>query len=264
MSSPEPELLVEHDWLESRLGDDRVRPVDLRVAEEYAEGRIPGAAHLELAELGVRRGPCENVVLAPAAFEAVMARLGISNRDTVVVYDDQWGLAASRLLWALHYYGHASVAVLNGGWDRWREAGGPVEEGDARRRTARFAARRDPAVHADFAYVAAVAARTDVVFLDTRTETEYDGGHLPGAKLWDWFNAVPEASWACARAPERLRADWEEIGVRSSDEVVVYCRSGMRAAHTYMALRHAGFPRVRLYDGSWQEWSARVASGGPP
>ena len=100
------------------------------------------------------------------------------------------------------------------------------------------------------------AARGEgVVFLDTRSDTEFDQGHLPGAVCWDWFNAVPTQSWECSRDAEELRSELSTLGVRPSDEVVVYCRSGMRAAHTYVVLLHAGFPRVRLYDGSWQEWS---------
>jgi len=93
--------------------------------------------------------------------------------------------------------------------------------------------------------------------LDTRTQAEFDEGHLPGATCWDWFNAVPDGSWNCSRDPDELRSELAELGVHPSDEIVAYCRSGMRAAHTYVVLRHAGFPRVRLYDGSWQEWSMR-------
>ncbi|MDH3422631.1 MAG: rhodanese-like domain-containing protein, partial [Gemmatimonadota bacterium] len=75
---------------------------------------------------------------------------------------------------------------------------------------------------------------------------------------WDWFNAVPPGSWDCARDPEELRDEWEALGIGPTQEIVVYCRSGMRAAHTYVVLKHAGYPRVRLYDGSWQEWSVKV------
>ena len=101
--------------------------------------------------------------------------------------------------------------------------------------------------------------RGDVSFLDTRSQAEFDQGHLPGARCWDWFNAVPAGSWECSRDPEALRSELATLGVRPSEEVVVYCRSGMRAAHTYIVLRQAGFGRVRLYDGSWQEWSMRSA-----
>ncbi len=138
----------------------------------------------------------------------------------------------------------------------------PKNSGDgAPEGKASFVVHANPDVSADFEWITDGVAREDVVFLDTRSQAEFDQGHLPGAKSWDWFNAVPAASWECSRDPEVLESELATLGVRPSDDVVVYCRSGMRAAHTYLVLRHAGFPSVRLYDGSWQEWTMRGAHG---
>ena len=270
-----PELLVDPDWLGEHLGDPRVRIVDLRDREAYGEAHISGAVRLDLEDLGERRDGCDNAVLRPADFERLMARLGISDRDTVVAYDDHWGLPSARLIWALHHYGVRSVGVLNGGWDRWREEGrgttgaqspeGPAlepegpplerEDGPPLEPADRFEAHLSPDVAADHEWIADRVGREGIVFLDTRSNTEFDQGHLPGAIAWDWFNAVPAESWESSRDSEELRSELARLGVHPSDEVVVYCQSGMRAAHTYVVLRHAGFPRVRLYDGSWQEWT---------
>jgi thiosulfate/3-mercaptopyruvate sulfurtransferase len=191
-----------------------------------------------------------------------MARLGISNRDAVVAYDDHWGLPSARLIWALHYYGKEAVGVLNGGWDRWQEEGRlttdePGSDGAALEPTGDFEVHPNPDVAADFEWIAGGLAGGDIVLLDTRSHAEFNQGHLPGAISWDWFNAVPAGSWECTRDAGVLRSELAALGVHPSDEVVAYCRSGMRAAHTYVVLRHAGFLRVRLYDGSWQEWSMR-------
>jgi thiosulfate/3-mercaptopyruvate sulfurtransferase len=247
--------------LRERLGDALLRTVDLRDSDAYADGHIAGAAHLDLGELGSSQGGCDNVLLAPAAFGSLMARLGISNEHVVVAYDDQWGLAAARLLWALHYYGHSAVAVLNGGWDRWRDEGGATASGREPVPPGRFEARPQPEVYADRAWIAGRIGSADTVLLDTRTSGEFDRGHVPGAISWDWFNAVPAASWDSSRDPEELRSEWAEHGLNPSDEVAVYCRSGMRAAHTYLVLRNAGFTRVRLYDGSWQDWAMNMEGG---
>ena len=269
-----PGLLVDPEWLGDRIGDRRVRTVDLRDREAYAGGHIPGSVQLDLEDLGERRDGYDNMVLRPADFARIMAGLGISEGDTVVAYDDHWGLPSARLIWALHYYGHSSAVVLNGGWDRWQEEGRPMtgvprsdgpapekSDGPAPEGRGSFEAHPNPDVAADFEWIADRVAREDVILLDTRSHTEFDQGHLPGAKSWDWFNAVPAGSWECSRDPEALRSELAALGVYPSDEVVAYCRSGMRAAHTYVVLRHAGFPRVRLYDGSWQEWSIRGAPG---
>ncbi len=253
-----PGLLVDPSWLRERLGRPGLRTVDLRDAGAYARGHVPGAVHLELAELGTTSAGLENVLLPPDAFNTLMSRIGLSGGDVVVAYDDQWGLAAARLLWALHHYGHTEVSVLNGGWDRWREEGGAVATGEESAVPGRFAAELQSDVSADTAWVVRSIEAGGAVLLDTRSRAEFEQGHLPGAVLWDWFNAVPVAGWNVSRDPDELRVEWQALGLQPSDEVVVYCRSGMRAAHTYLVLRNAGFGRVRLYDGSWQEWTMRA------
>jgi thiosulfate/3-mercaptopyruvate sulfurtransferase len=252
-----PGLLVDPSWLKERLGRPDLRLVDLRSADAYASGHIPGAAHLELAQLGSRVAGLENVLLPPDQFAARMAGCGISNADAVVAYDDHWGLAAARLVWALHYYGHDRVAVLDGGWDRWQAEGGRSAEGEEDVTPGSFEAAPRAELYADSEWIARSLRSGGAVLVDTRTPAEFEKGHLPGAVCWDWFNAVPPDSWNVSRDPEELRAEWQELGFDASDEVTVYCRSGMRAAHTYLVLRNAGFSRVRLYDGSWQEWSMR-------
>ena len=266
-----PGILVNPEWLGEHVGHPRVRIVDLRDREAHAGGHIPGAVQLDLEDLGENRDGCDNVVLGPAEFGRLMARLGISNGDTVVAYDDHWGLPSARLVWALQLYGERAVSVLNGGWDRWQEEGRPVTlssvtDGPGSDRAASepadgFEAHPTPEVAADYEWISGGVASQDLVLLDTRSDAEFAQGHLPGAISWDWFKAVPAGSWECSREPGALRSELAALGVHPSDEVVAYCRSGMRAAHTYVVLRHAGFPRVRLYDGSWQEWAMK---GTPP
>jgi len=257
-----PGLLVDPVWLSEQLGRPGLRIVDLRDSESYASGHIPGALRLELAALGACLAGCDNVLLPPAEFGELIAGLGISNGDAVIAYDDNWGLAAARLVWALHYYGHERVAVLDGGWDRWVDDGGGVAVGEELVAPGRFKATLRADVSADADWIVGRLGAGDAVLLDTRTRAEFDRGHLPEAVCWDWFNAVPAGSWNVSRDPAELRAEWEALGFDRSDEVTVYCRSGMRAAHTYLVLRNAGFPRVRLYDGSWQEWSIKMGGAG--
>ncbi|MDX1687056.1 MAG: rhodanese-like domain-containing protein, partial [Candidatus Promineifilaceae bacterium] len=95
---------------------------------------------------------------------------------------------------------------------------------------------------------------TGVALVDTRTPNEFGAGHLPGAVCWDWFNGVPVGSWDTVRPASELQAELSGLGVTPEKEIVTYCRTGARAAHTYLLLRHLGFPHVRLYDGSWVEW----------
>ena len=150
-----PGILVETSWLEERLGDPEVRIVDLRERDAYSESHVPGAVQLDLARLGTARDGCDNVLLTAGDFSDLMEALGIGTGSAVVAYDDQWGLAAARLVWALHSYGHPAAAILDGGWDRWREEGRVVTDLVAAPMHARFKASTNAEVGADRAWLSA-------------------------------------------------------------------------------------------------------------
>jgi len=251
-----PGILVPPSWVADRIDEPGLRLVDLREVDAFTQGHIPGAVHLDLPSLGTKDATRDNILLAPAPFAELMEAVGVSSNDVVVAYDDQWGLAAARLVWALHYYGHTAAGLLDGGWDRWTDEGRPMAEGGPRQGRGAFRVTPDVELGVEIDWLRAVVGQPDPVIVDTRTPAEYEKGHVPGARNWDWFNAVPAGSWDATRDIDELRAEWGALGVAADKEIVVYCRSGMRAAHTWVALKHAGFPRVRLYDGSWQEWSA--------
>ena len=112
-----PEQLVETDWVASHAHDATIRIVDMRM-NGYAEGHVPGAVYL--APVAIRDANSPPAFLpTPAAFEAMMARLGISDATRVVVYDERGGIYAARLWWILNYFGHPDVALMNGGWVKW-------------------------------------------------------------------------------------------------------------------------------------------------
>jgi thiosulfate/3-mercaptopyruvate sulfurtransferase len=253
-----PGLLVSTEWLNDYLDAVDLRIVDVRAADLYAERHIPGAVQLELASLAGEVDGVPGMLIGPAAFAAIMGQLGIDETTTVVLYDDNWGMPAARVLWALSYYGHPSVAVLNGGWDRWQEEGRPVSQTPAMPPPARFTPRPLANQLAELAWVQSNLTNSDVVFMDTRTLGEFAQGHLPGAINWDWMNGAAVEGWDAVRPAAELTSELAALGVTPDKEIVTYCRSGARAAHTYLVLRHLGFTRVRNYDGSWLEWSARV------
>ncbi len=257
-ATPLPGLLVTPGWLAEQLDRPDLRLVDVRPADAYAEGHIPRAAHVELSELSATVDNVAGMLLPPDAFAAVAGRLGIDADSAVVVYDANWGMAAARVLWSLQVYGHSRVAVLNGGWDRWQEAGHPTTTDTPTIPPARFIPRDTPEFLAELTWVQDHLNRADVVVVDARAAGEYAAGHLPGAISWDWLRGVPVGEWEAVRDDPALRDELVAAGITPDKEIVTYCRSGVRAAHTYLLLRHLGYPRVRNYDGSWLEWSFRV------
>jgi thiosulfate/3-mercaptopyruvate sulfurtransferase len=253
-----PGLFVEGDWLAQTLAAPNLRLLDLRSAADYAEGHLPGAIQLDLAALATVVDGVQGMLIAPGAYAAIMGQLGIDGESAVVVYDANWGMPAARVVWTLAYYGHTAAAILNGGWDRWTEEGKPTTQAVHATTPARFVPQ--PTAHhlAELAWVQAHLHDPNVVIIDTRTPNEYAAGHLPNALSWDWMNAVPTTGWDAVGPVETLVAELTARGVTPDKEIVTYCRSGARAAHTYAVLRHLGYPRVRNFDGSWLEWSARV------
>src|SRR3954465_3588523 len=117
MTYAHPEQLVETDWVAAHAGDANVRVVDMR-RSGFGDGHVPGAVYISPVAIRDAKAP-PTFLPAPAAFEAMMAALGISDSTRVVVYDERGGLYAARLWWILNYYGHTNVALMDGGWIKW-------------------------------------------------------------------------------------------------------------------------------------------------
>ena len=225
--------------------------------EQYLAGHVPGASYVDLeADLADPPGARGRHPLpATDRFAQAMRRCGVRNDRTVVVYDDNAALAATRAWWLLRFHGHRDVRVLDGAWQAWRDAGGDVETGERPVEPGDFRAEPGhlPVVDADGA--ARVAGRG--VLLDARAPERFAGeaepvdpvaGHVPGAvnvptaeNLRDGrFRSVAElaTSYACTDGVE---------------EVAAYCGSGVTATHDVFALHLLG-RTAALYPGSWSEW----------
>jgi thiosulfate/3-mercaptopyruvate sulfurtransferase len=255
-------LVVTPGWLESRLDHPNLRLLDVRSAETYAEGHIPGAVRVELSTLSREVDGVGGMLLPPDEYSTRMSELGVDEGKIVIVYDDNWGMPAARVLWGLRRYGHANVALLNGGWDRWSDEARPASTDAVTPSPAHFEVRQDDDQIAQRSWILAQMNRPDLVLIDTRTPGEFEQGHVPTAVNWDWMNGVPVEGWDALRQDDAVRDELAALGVTPDKEVVTYCRSGARAAHTYLLLRELGFTRVRNYDGSWLEWSQFVANSG--
>jgi thiosulfate/3-mercaptopyruvate sulfurtransferase len=257
---------------QSLVPDRRVQVIDTRPAESFANGRIPGALHLDLWALSLNntdRVPLESFLWMIAH---LFAARGIDPGRPVVVYDDTSGIRAARAFWFLEYFGHPAARVLDGGFTAWQRSGLPVETGDVPpKETVTESSATDWPEHAHphperlatWKDVKDRIGRTDAVILDTRSDAEYYGevarakraGSVPGAAHVEWTRTLTEDG--VFRSAEELRAMYEVAGVTPDRDVVTYCQGGYRAAHSYLALRLLGYPRVRNYLGSWKEWGDR-------
>jgi thiosulfate/3-mercaptopyruvate sulfurtransferase len=258
----------------ARLREEALLVYDCRFAgdiegsrAQYLSGHVPGAIHVYWLE-DLSAADTTVTTFLPNAEEAAdkLGRLGITHDKVVVAYSDGGNLYASRLWHVLAHYGHEQVALLNGGIEKWQAEGRPLERGAVSPAPARFEPRKSrcmPGIGA-----AEILERLDdpgVRLVDVRGPAEFPGeqrraargGHIPGAVLWPWEeNLQPDGT---LRDPAEIRAQARASGLFPEQELVTYCQGGVRAAHAALALRIAGYPRVRIYDGSWADWGNKPA-----
>src|SRR5205823_12524862 len=169
--------------------------VDMRLAADaYSAGHVPGAVYLSPVAIRVADRP-PTFLPTPQEFEALMAKLGISNNTRVVVYDERGGVYAARLWWILNYFGHANVALMNGGWIKWAAEGRPASTDLPAVAAARFAARPHPAWLATAADVVAAIDKPSTRIVDARTQAEIDGKDLRNIRRGGFIPSSVPVYW---------------------------------------------------------------------
>ena len=259
--------LDEPDWL---VVDVRHQLADIGYGERvYAEAHLPGAVflHCDRDLSGPMTGSNgRHPLTAPSRLAVRLGEIGIGPRTQVVVYDDAQGMIAGRLWWLLHWLGHDRVALLDGGLQAWKAAGGTLNGDRPTRRPAAFVAeRRDCLV--DASYVQTFLATSRQYLVDARSPDRFRGenetidpvgGHLPGA-VNRFFRDNLQADGRFKPAVQ-LRAEWLAVLTGAAPaEVVHQCGSGVSACHNILAMEIAGLPGSKLYAGSWSEWCADPA-----
>lgn len=247
-----PELLVDPGWVALHANDADVRIVDLRPAAAYAAGHIPGAVRLEEGPLRTAEDRLTHLP-RPEALARMLGQAGIGNQTHVVAYDDQGGRMATRLWYVLSAFGHDRFSLVNGGWTRWTAEKRPTSQEVPTVQPVVFTPKSVPDLTCPSTEV--LARRPGVVVLDTRSAGEHTAGRVPGAVNVEWKeNLAPDMTFKPAAD---LRKLYEGKGVTRDKEIVTYCQTGGRASHSLFALKLLGYPKVRVYYGSWADYSTR-------
>lgn len=258
-----PDLLWTPTELEARLGDPNLRVIDVRAGEAYAMGHIPGARHFPV--YGVNTYDTDEAPLRSFVemWAFLLSLRGVAADHTIAVYGELSGMKAARAYWFVEYLGHDGVHLLDGGFQGWVRAGLPVVRDAEPPAPTAFRYQAVPGRVATYRDVLAAIDDPERVILDTRSPEEFRGtdrrakrgGAVPSAVPLDWVaHLTPEGEMKPA---DELRDLFEAIGVTPDKEVIAYCNTGYRSAHAYLALRLLGYPRVKNYVGSWQEWANR-------
>ena len=243
----------------------KVRVVDLRSTWDYNSGHIPGALQISNKDFEDSDNPVEGMIAPAKKIEALLSINDIGTDDLVVLYaEDKKPQMATRLFWVLKVYGHKKVQLLDGHFQAWTAAGCQVETGTGEKPV--------PSVYkTGIMNNSLIASKEDclhpaagTVLLDVRSKDEYTGekisgkagrgGHIPGAVNVYFMDAVDDKGFF--KRPDTLKSMYAAAGVTADKNIIVYCMRAHRAAHTWFVLTNIlGFKNVRIYDGSWIEWS---------
>jgi len=257
-------LLTTPAELQKKLGTSDLCLIDVRPAEQFAQGHIPGAVHFDLFGLSLvdtREAPLKAFM---HMIHHVFELRGVSDDKEVVFYEENSGMRAARGLWFLEYFGHPNVRMLDGGFQAWKAAGGATTTEATAPKAANFKTTERREVLASADDVLRSLNKKEIAILDTRSDGEYLGTHVraarggavPGAIHIEWTENLDTSGKF--KSNTELKNMYDKAGITSEKEVISYCQGGYRAAHSYVALRLLGFPKVRNYIGSWKEWGDRL------
>jgi thiosulfate/3-mercaptopyruvate sulfurtransferase len=268
-------ILVSTEWLAEHLDDPKVRVVDCRYyfdgrvgKDEYDEGHLPGAVYLDWSnELSEQERPLAFKVASAERLKRAMEAIGVGDDTLLVGYDDEGGHFVSRVWLVLTAYGRGhQVRILEGGIVKWVAEGRPLTTDPPAARQATFTPGPADTSHLLTAEeVNAARSESNTRIVDVRRQTEFTGeevrarrgGRIPGATPVFWRDNL---DWDGGREfipTEQIRARYEAAGITPDQRVITYCQGAVRAAHSALALKMAGYPNVQIYDGSWEEWGSR-------
>ncbi len=259
-----PQLLIEPQELAEILASPEVRLLDVRPAQEYQQGHLPGAVNLLAMAMHDLEANRQGFPLPPDWAQRLLRHAGVSNSSRVILYDDQGNRLATWVFYVLEFFGQTHVQVLNGGIKKWQSQGRATSTQTPSVAPGDFAPAPQSFLIATSHWVVEHLKDPKVRLVDARTPAEYRGervlvprgGRIPGAVNIEWTRMIEPGevhTFLNATALEKIFAD---AGVAPDQEVVPYCQMGIRASEIYFALRLLGYPHVRLYDGSWEDWSA--------
>jgi thiosulfate/3-mercaptopyruvate sulfurtransferase len=285
MPSPQddPRTLVSTDWLAKHLRDPDLRVLDASwylpgagrdARAEYEAAHIPAARFFDIDEISDQRSSLPHMAPPPEKFISRMRAMGVGDGHQVVVYDGTGIFSAARVWWTFRLMGKTDVAVLDGGFPKWRAEGREIEDMPPVVRDRHMTISRQNHLVKDVTQVAHAAKLGEAEIIDARAAPRFRGevaeprpglrsGHIPGSKNIPFAEVLdPDGTM---KSPADLRRVFEGAGVDTAKPVITTCGSGVTAAVLSLALERIGHRNHALYDGSWAEWGMyddlRVATG---
>lgn len=266
--------IVETDWLAAHLEAPDIVILEATMhlpgsgrnaAQEYGDAHIPGALFFDIDDISDTANPLPHMLPPPVMFSSRVRKMGIGDGTRIIIYDRTNMSGAARAWWMFRVMGASDVAVLNGGFEKWRGEGLRIESRLPAVRTERhFTVRMNSSLVRDLDDIRAVIRKGDMQIVDARSTRRFQGvepeprdvprlGHIPGAKNVPFANLLAENGTLCS--PDEIRTAFTRQGVDPSKPIVTSCGSGVTACLLALGLVTLGNEMAAVYDGSWTEWS---------
>lgn len=255
-------LLLEPEDLQPLLGDENLLIIDQSKLDTYLNAHIPGALHLDFKDLQLGQKPTPGALPSLTQLSLVFSDLGLSQDKHVIVYDDEGGGWAGRLIWVLDMIGHSRYSYLNGGIHAWLQAGLTTEQGQQEALKSDY-----PITQLEHNFeltkeqILARLQRDDFAIWDARSEKEYTGekaisnrgGHIPGAVNYEWTKGMDTERGLRIKDLTEFDALLNSLGLTQEKEIATHCQTHHRSGFTYLVGKILG-RNMKAYAGSWAEW----------
>jgi len=262
-----PSLIAQGDFISSKefsslIKDKNTKVISAQKEKNYKTSHITGSVYINHKDLYKSSGP-KGMLLSPSALASYFGKKGISNTNTIIIYDDGKNKYSSRIYWVLKYLGAKNVKLLHKDMKAWRSARIPITKSPTKIKPTTFTVKLNKSVIANAAWVKSHLNDPNVVIIDARHISEYNGtsddpvskGHIPGAVNIEWKKMINDNG--ALKPAEELKKIFAAKGVTSSKTIVVYCATSVRAAIEYFVLKSVlKFPKVKVYDGAYNEWES--------
>jgi thiosulfate/3-mercaptopyruvate sulfurtransferase len=256
-------LLISAKDLHKQVNKSKNRHViiDTRSFSDYKNGHIPRAINVDLIQLHWFDTSKRGIKDFNRQTRILLSRIGIQDGSHVIFYDNVSGISAARGVWLLLYFSHKKVAMLDGGFEKWKKEGYRIEVKTNPLKYTEFKGRIYYKVLATAKEIKGSLNNKNVSIVDARSSKEFDGsdvravsrGHIPSAINIDWENNIENGVFKSNSKLSRIY-----LVVPKKSQIITYCQGGYRAANTFLVLKLLGYDKVKMYLGSWGEWGNRL------
>ncbi|HRF40694.1 MAG: sulfurtransferase [Saprospiraceae bacterium] len=259
--SAQQDCLSAEDFIALTKANPNLVIVDANRAKTYQTNHIKGAIHINHMDL-YQEGEIKGLLKSPEELAAFFGQKGISEKSSVVLYDDASHKYTTRIYWTLKYLGATDVKILSKDMEAWKKVRLPLTTEVVALKPVKFTPAISAGMLATFEEVVKAEGQPGIVLVDSRNADEYAGktedskGHIPGAVNLDQALMLTETGYF--KPAVELKAIVEAAGITPDKEVIVYCVTGVRASVLYYAFKNVlGYEKVKVYDGSYNEWVAK-------